>query len=75
MKTQKVSNWILWKVLNFAVLDETPRGMGKVEVFFMPSNLSFYRIRGEVLRFLESVLVGHRSLQEIRNYILLIRRI
>jgi hypothetical protein len=36
MRTQKVGNWILWKVLNFDILEETPRGMGKVEVFFMP---------------------------------------
>jgi hypothetical protein len=33
---QKGCNWILWKVLNFVVLEETPRGLGKVEVFFMP---------------------------------------
>jgi hypothetical protein len=51
MRAQKISNWILWKVLNFAVLEETPRGMGKVEVIFMPLNLSFYRLRGKVLRF------------------------
>jgi hypothetical protein len=41
MRAQKVCNWILWKVLNFAVLEETPRGMGKVEVIFVPFHPSF----------------------------------